>query len=99
MTKKGFLVSAGLVLVISAGIAISAGALAASAGGDFVMTKSTIDGGGGTSSGGSFSLTGTIGQADASSVISTGGTFSLAGGFWASGEIVDLIFKNGFESD
>ncbi len=43
----------------------------------------TIDGGGGTSSGGNFALTGTIGQPDASPTVSVGGQFSLVGGFWA----------------
>lgn len=41
----------------------------------------TVDGGGGTSSGGSFAVTGTIGQPDAAPP-ATGGVFSLAGGFW-----------------
>jgi hypothetical protein len=40
----------------------------------------TIDGGGGTSSGGSFSLSGTIGQPDAGKL--SGGNFVLDGGFW-----------------
>lgn len=40
----------------------------------------TTDGGGGTSKGGSFSLSGTAGQADAGRM--TGGTYSLTGGFW-----------------
>ena len=43
----------------------------------------TIDGGGGTSSGGSFELSGTIGQHDAGGPM-TGGSFSLTGGFWAA---------------
>ena len=42
----------------------------------------TIDGGGGTSTGGVYSVSGTIGQPDAGPVM-TGGTFSLQGGFWA----------------
>ena len=70
---------------------------AQSSGGDFVMTKSTIDNGGGVSSGGEFSLTGTIGQPDANSQISSGSDFVLAGGFWA--KIFDSMFKDGFESD
>ncbi|MGH8023950.1 MAG: hypothetical protein ACRED1_10235 [Limisphaerales bacterium] len=41
-----------------------------------------IAGGGGTSSGGSYSVSGTIGQSDASATM-TGGTYSLTGGFWA----------------
>jgi len=40
----------------------------------------TIDGGGGASSGGTFSLTGTIGQPDAGHM--AGGNFILDGGFW-----------------
>jgi hypothetical protein len=41
----------------------------------------TIDGGGGTSTGGNYSLSGTIGQPDAG--LMTGGSYSLAGGFWS----------------
>lgn len=51
----------------------------------------TVDGGGGTSSGGAYTLTGTIGQADAEvvSLCSADGgpgcvnpTYELTGGFW-----------------
>jgi hypothetical protein len=41
----------------------------------------TIDGGGGTSTGGVYSVSGTIGQPDAGATMS-GGNFSLDGGFW-----------------
>lgn len=41
----------------------------------------TIDGGGGLSSGGSFSVGGTIGQPDAGAPMQ-GGRFSVRGGFW-----------------
>lgn len=41
-----------------------------------------IAGGGGTSSGGPYSVSGTIGQPDASATM-TGGNYSLTGGFWA----------------
>ena len=40
----------------------------------------TIDGGGGTSTGGNYSLTGTIGQPDAGTL--SGGSYTIAGGFW-----------------
>src|SRR3981189_3685837 len=40
----------------------------------------TIDGGGGTSTGGVYSVSGTIGQPDAGHM--SGGTFTLDGGFW-----------------
>jgi hypothetical protein len=42
----------------------------------------TIDGGGGTSTNGQYSLSGTIGQPDASGPM-TNGQFSVTGGFWA----------------
>ena len=41
----------------------------------------SIDGGGGTSTGGVYSVSGTIGQPDAGEPM-TGGSFSLVGGFW-----------------
>jgi hypothetical protein len=40
----------------------------------------TIDGGGGTSTSGMFTVTGTIGQPDAGAM--GGGTYTLQGGFW-----------------
>src|SRR5437868_10950980 len=40
----------------------------------------TIDGGGGTSTGGVYSVSGTIGQPDAGQM--SGGTYTLDGGFW-----------------
>src|ERR1700679_2210350 len=41
-----------------------------------------ISGGGGTSTNGQYSVSGTIGQPDASTAM-TGGNYSLTGGFWA----------------
>jgi hypothetical protein len=57
----------------------------------------TLDGGGGTSSGGSFTLTGTIGQPDAGTL--SGGNYTLQGGFWpgivvpATGEAPALFIQ------
>jgi len=48
----------------------------------FSIPWHTLDGGGGTSTGGGFSVSGTIGQPDAGGPL-TGGQFSLTGGFWA----------------
>src|SRR6187401_1993957 len=48
----------------------------------------TIDGGGGASTGGVYSVSGTIGQPDANQRPMTGGNFSLIGGFWG---VVNLI--------
>src|SRR5712691_11819871 len=42
----------------------------------------TVDGGGGTSTGGVYQVSGTAGQADAGPSMS-GGNFSLTGGFWS----------------
>ena len=41
-----------------------------------------VSGGGGTSTGGQYSLSGTIGQHDASGAMS-GGNYSVTGGFWS----------------
>jgi hypothetical protein len=50
---------------------------------NYDLTWHTIDGGGGTSSGGTFSISGTIGQPDAQTPpVMSGGAFELAGGFW-----------------
>ena len=46
----------------------------------------TADGGGGNSTGGSYSLSGTAGQPDAG--VLTGGSYSLAGGFWGGAAVV-----------
>ncbi len=42
----------------------------------------TIDGGGGTSTGGVYSVSGTLGQPDAGA--QSGGSFSITGGFWGA---------------
>ncbi len=64
-------------------IAFIAGTAAlAPSGPSFDLSWHTIDGGGGTSTGGGFELTGTVGQPD-TGVVMTGGSFALIGGFWA----------------
>lgn len=53
----------------------------AQSGGTYDLTWNTIDGGGATfSTGGAYSLGGTIGQADAGTM--NGGSYALNGGFW-----------------
>ena len=42
----------------------------------------TIDGGGGTSTGGVYSVSGTVGQPDAGGAV-MGGSYSVTGGFWS----------------
>jgi hypothetical protein len=57
----------------------------AQTGSDYDLSWWTVDGGGGTSSGGLFSLSGTSGKPDAGFL--SGGIYTLNGGFWGSGEI------------
>ena len=65
------------ILVCTAACAASTGMCLAQ---DFAIDWLTIDGGGGTSTGGVFSVSGTIGQPDAG--VMSGGSYSLIGGFW-----------------
>jgi hypothetical protein len=46
----------------------------------------TIDGGGGTSTGGLYSVSGTVGQPDAG--VMTNGQYSLLGGFWGGVNVI-----------
>lgn len=62
----------------------AAGAALAQSGGGYDLTWSTIDAGGGTSTGGGYTLSATIGQPDAGASLSGGG-YTLDGGFWARG--------------
>ena len=50
---------------------------------------SKVAGGGGTRTGGVYSVTGTIGQPDAGSAM-TGGNYSLTGGFWSLISVVQM---------
>jgi hypothetical protein len=63
-------------LILSAGTAA-----AQSSGGPWTLRSSTLDGGGGVSTGGVWKVSGTIGQADASPR-NTGGVLAVKGGFW-----------------
>ncbi|UXI65814.1 hypothetical protein [Tahibacter amnicola] len=83
-------------LVLLAGLGLAGVALAQSGGGNFQL-RWTQDGGGGRSTGGSFAVTGTIGQVDATALMS-GGTFSVRGGFHRPhGALGETLFANGFE--
>lgn len=64
-------------------ILVVVGAVAAVVVGQLAIPWSSIDGGGATSTGGAFTLTGTIGQPDATAAgAMTGGSYTLTGGFW-----------------
>jgi len=83
LPARGALLALGLVLV-------TAGTAAASSGGGYDLTWNKIaEGGITTSSGGTFTLGGTIGQLDAG--VLTGGGYSLAGGFWHGTNALQLV--------
>ena len=69
-------------VVLALGLLISALGLPAKAQ-TYSIDWFTIDGGGGTSTGGVYSVSGTIGQPDANATPMTGGNYSLTGGFWS----------------
>jgi hypothetical protein len=64
---------------------------AVSAPAQYSIGWSKIAGGGGNSSGGSFSVSGTVGQVDASPAL-TGGNYSVTGGFWS---IINVVQTSG----
>src|SRR5687767_4645245 len=60
---------------------------------NFSVDWFTIDGGGGTSAAGGFSVSGTAAQPDAGSM--SGGTYAVVGGFWAfAAETLSLAASN-----
>jgi hypothetical protein len=59
---------------------------------DCQIVWSTIDSGGGTSAGGQYALTGTIGQPDAG--YSAAGDYELPGGFWPGGPLCFVDFED-----
>jgi len=61
-------------------LAILFGLSASAAPAQYAIDWHTIDGGGGTSTGGVYSVHGTIGQPDAGKM--SGGSYTIAGGFW-----------------
>lgn len=71
-----------LSLMIGLLVLITFAAVQAQTGNGYDLSWNTIDNGGSTSSNGSYTLDGTIGQPDAGAPISNGG-YTLTGGFWA----------------
>ena len=86
-------------LILAATLATLA-AGAASGGAELRVDSSSIDAGGGSASGGSFQLSGTIAQIDADPLQpASGGNFQLTGGFLVIGNQAasDALFKDSFE--
>jgi hypothetical protein len=74
--KSGPLLTVAAILLL--------GSVAIAANGSFDLSWWTVDGGGGTSSGGDYTLTVTAGQAEVGALMQ-GGAYELAGGFWGVG--------------
>jgi hypothetical protein len=75
-------------------------ALLAQSGGEFIITRSTMDAGGGLLAGGNYQLQGTLGQPEASRQTPVAGDYSMNGGFWRDGVVItdeEVIFQDGFE--
>src|SRR5512137_1313244 len=76
-TTRLILAMALALVTVTSGVAL----VGAQTGGGYDLTWSTIDGGGYMfSTGGGYSLGGTMGQPDAG--VMSGGGYTLAGGFW-----------------
>ena len=89
----------GLACAVLAGsIAWTCQAAEQSGGGAYQLDPSAIANGGGTSSGGSYTLSGTFGQAAAATLAAS--TYVIHDGLWApapGGSASDDIFANGFD--
>ncbi len=72
-----------VLLVLISSLPVTAG---------YEISWSTIDGGGGQSSGGDYGLVGTIGQPDAGNL--AGGQYEVLGGFWAGGPLCFVEFED-----
>ena len=77
-SKPYHIASAHYLLLAITVLVVASAALAL--GGESISWWS-VDGGGNTSTGGDFTLSGTIGQPDAGSM--SGGDYAIGGGFWA----------------
>ena len=77
------------VAISTLGALGAAGFIAAVAAQSYNIDWYAVAGGGGTSSGGNYSVTGTIGQHDASLAM-TGGKYAVVGGFWSYAAAVQM---------
>jgi hypothetical protein len=79
MSKRSISFTLALLLALL----VAAGALAAVRTNGYTVERWTLDGGGGVSGTGRYSLVGTIGQPDASEGMARE-TYSLTGGYWGA---------------
>lgn len=93
LRAKFTFIALALLMLLTLALPSLAPNVEAQSGGSYDLTWNTFDGGGATfSTGGTYSLGGTIGQADAGTM--SGGTYSLSGGFWVDflGNKISLPF-------
>jgi hypothetical protein len=88
-SKKFFQKGITIIMVMSLLMVVPA---LAQTGGRYELSWSTIDGGGGTASGGPYKINCTIGQPDAA--YSSGGNYELLGGFLTGGPLCMVDFKS-----
>lgn len=75
------------LLLVLASVLLAGAALA---NGAYDIPWFTVDGGGGESAGGGFTLGGTVGQPDAGAML--GGEYALLGGFWPGAEALNYRY-------
>lgn len=95
------LLAAAAIASATAAVGFAAGTANAEGVPDLGVPSHAIANGGGSSSGGAFAISGTIGQVDADPLQpASGGVFAITGGFWPTGVAPpsDPIFANGFEN-
>ena len=69
-----------LIALLATALLIGGSLAVAATNSGYTIDWFTVAGGGGTSSGGSYTASGTIGQSDAGTL--SGGSYTLQGGFW-----------------
>ena len=69
------------IALVLAAVLLAGGTALAQTGNSYDLTWWTVDGGGGTISGGNFTLAGTAGQPEPGPAL-TGGDYTLYSGFW-----------------
>lgn len=85
-------------LVVALLLVLGGGSALAQSGGTFNLRTTTLDAGGGTSTGGAFTLSGTVGQHDANPVPASGDSFTVIGGFWQGALSALAVTLNSFEA-
>ena len=73
-----------LAVLVLAVLSVAALPVLAQSGGDYTITRWTVDGGGARLSASAYLLHGTAGQPEAGAALS-GGSYRLVGGFWPAG--------------